>query len=192
MAPLDRHSPRNPARYRVMGQSRVGSRLLLPRRGALGGHAFCANLIKPRSRNPRSEVLVGSSRWLTSLPEHAKIVRENCTLALRVAVRCAPARDRQTKPGFKTRGSLTGLLNGGGRKKACRPVLYTVSLPPPSLQYFAHDYRLAIQIICEHPHQRHLNCPNARSLHCGVDAEAISKCPKSVASLASINSKSLC
>jgi hypothetical protein len=29
------------------------------------------------------------------------------------------------------------------------------------LQYSAHDYRLAIQIIREHPHQRHLKCPNA-------------------------------
>ena len=45
MAPLDRHSPRLTARYRRVGDGRIGSRLCLPGRGALCGHALCGSLI---------------------------------------------------------------------------------------------------------------------------------------------------
>src|SRR4030095_8889617 len=73
MAPLDRYSPQLARRYRRVGDSGVGSRLCLPGRGALCGHAFCGTL---KMNKDRKLIIAGNWKMNKTVAEALDLVRD--------------------------------------------------------------------------------------------------------------------
>ena len=73
MAPLDRHSPQLAGRYRPVGDSGFGSRLCLPGRGTLCGHAFCGTL---KMKKERKLIIAGNWKMNKTVAEALDLVRD--------------------------------------------------------------------------------------------------------------------
>src|SRR5438552_9218330 len=73
MAPLDRHSPQLAGRYRPVGDSGFSSRLCLPGRGALCGHAFCGTL---KMKKERKLIIAGNWKMNKTVAEALDLVRD--------------------------------------------------------------------------------------------------------------------
>src|SRR5437016_7844352 len=73
MAPLDRHSPRLTARRPPVGDSGFGSRLCLPGRGTLCGHAFCGTL---KMKKERKLIIAGNWKMNKTVAEALDLVRD--------------------------------------------------------------------------------------------------------------------
>src|SRR2546427_9523478 len=71
MAPLDRHSPQLAGRYRPVGDSGFGSRLCLPGRGTLCGHAFCGTL---NMKKERKLIIAGNWKMTKTVAEALHLV----------------------------------------------------------------------------------------------------------------------